>query len=195
MKKMNVKTMVVIGMLSSLSYVLMLLNFPLPVFPAYLMIDFSDIPALVAALAFGPLAGVLVELIKNILDWFMTGSQTGVPVGHIANFAAGILFILPTYYVYNKIKTRRGLSLALIAGTVTMAVLMSVLNYFLFLPAYTWFLNAPAMADSEALKSVVLFILPFNILKGIIVSVLFMPLYVKMSYWINRQRTSVQLNG
>ncbi|WP_043934011.1 ECF transporter S component [Bacillus sp. EB01] len=188
MKKLNVKTMVMIGMLSSLSYVLMLLNFPLPVFPSYLMIDFSDIPALLAALAFGPLAGVLVELIKNVLDWFMTGSQTGVPVGHIANFAAGILFILPTYYVYDRIKTKKGLSLALISGTVTMAVLMSILNYFLFLPAYTWFLNAPAMADSVALKSVVLFILPFNILKGLIVSLLFLPLYLRMSFWIERQR-------
>ncbi|ALC90081.1 riboflavin transporter FmnP [Bacillus sp. FJAT-18017] len=188
MKKLNVKTMVMIGMLSSISYVLMLLNFPLPVFPSYLMIDFSDIPALLAALAFGPLAGVLVELIKNVLDWFMTGSQTGVPVGHIANFAAGILFILPTYYVYDRIKTKKGLSLALISGTVTMAVLMSILNYFLFLPAYTWFLNAPAMADSVALKSVVLFILPFNILKGLIVSLLFLPLYLRMSFWIERQR-------
>ncbi|WP_301281715.1 ECF transporter S component [Lysinibacillus capsici] len=89
MKKLNIKSMVAIGMLSSISYVLMLLNFPIPPFPQFLMIDFSDIPALIAALIFGPAAGILVELIKNILDYFMTGSATGVPVGHIANFAAG----------------------------------------------------------------------------------------------------------
>lgn len=107
MKKLNIKTMVAIGMLSSISYVLMLLNFPIPPFPQFLMIDFSDIPALIAALIFGPAAGILVELIKNILDYFMTGSATGVPVGHIANFAAGILFVLPTYYMYSKLKTKR----------------------------------------------------------------------------------------
>lgn len=188
MKKLKLKTMVAVGMLSSISYILMLLNFPLPVFPNFLLIDFSDIPALVAALAFGPLAGILVELLKNLLDYFMTGSQTGVPVGHIANFIAGVLFILPTYFVYNRIKTKKGLSIALIAGTITMAVLMSVLNYYIILPAYTLFLNAPAMADSETRRLVVTAILPFNILKGIIVSILFVPLYIRMSYWINRNR-------
>jgi len=191
MKKLNLKTMVAIGMLSSISYILMLLNFPLPVFPNFLLIDFSDIPALVAALAFGPLAGILVELFKNLLDYFMTGSQTGVPVGHIANFIAGILFILPTYYVYKRIKTKKGLSIALIAGTITMAVFMSILNYYIILPAYTLFLNAPAMADSEARRLVVTAILPFNILKGVIVSILFVPLYIRMGYWINRHQASV----
>ena len=88
MKKFSVKALVAIGMLSSISYVLMLLNFPLPPFPNFLMIDFSDIPALIAALIFGPVAGILVELFKNILDYFMTGSATGVPVGNIANFVA-----------------------------------------------------------------------------------------------------------
>ncbi|WP_409270505.1 ECF transporter S component [Neobacillus sp. SCS-31] len=187
MKKLTLKAMVAIGMLSSVSYILMLLNFPLPLFPNFLLIDFSDIPALIAALAFGPVAGILVELIKNLLDYFMTGSQTGVPVGHIANFLAGILFILPTYFVYNRIKTKKGLSIALVAGTVTMAILMSLLNYYIILPAYTMFLNAPAMADSEARKLIVMAILPFNILKGVIVSLLFVPLYVRMNVWINRQ--------
>ncbi|WP_059171553.1 ECF transporter S component [Bacillus sp. FJAT-27445] len=191
MKKLNLKTMVMVGMLSSISYILMLLNFPLPVFPNFLLIDFSDIPALIATLAFGPVAGILVELFKNLLDYFMTGSQTGVPVGHIANFIAGVLFILPTYFVYSRIKTKKGLSLALVAGTFIMAVLMSILNYYIILPAYTLFLNAPAMADSEVRKLVVTAILPFNILKGVIMSLLFVPLYVRMNYWINRQQTSI----
>ena len=75
--------MVAIAMLSSIAYILMLLNFPIPPFPAFLKIDFSDIPALIGALVFGPMAGIMIELLKNVLDYFMTGSETGVPVGHL----------------------------------------------------------------------------------------------------------------
>ena len=71
MSKQNIKLrlFVTIAMLSSISFVLMLFNFPLPWFPAFLKIDFSDVPALIATLTMGPVAGITVELIKNILDW------------------------------------------------------------------------------------------------------------------------------
>jgi len=189
MKKFSVKAMVSIGMLSSISYVLMLLNFPLPPFPKFLMVDFSDIPALIAALIFGPAAGVLVELIKNMLDYFMTGSETGVPVGHAANFVAGVLFILPTYYIYQRLKTKKGMTFALVAGTVSMAILMSVLNYYVFLPAYTIFLNMPAMSGPETRQLIVAGILPFNIVKGILMSIVFMMMFSRMKTWIERQQS------
>lgn len=179
--KTNVKAIVSIGMLSSIAYLLMLLNFPLPPFPNFLLIDFSDIPGLIAALIFGPVAGILVEFFKNVLNYFMTGSATGVPVGHIANFLAGILFILPTYFIYNKLKTKKGMTVALIAGTLVMAVLMGVFNYFLILPAYTFFLNVPDMRNL-----VVPAIIPFNILKGAIMSSIFMLLFIRMHAWINK---------
>lgn len=189
MKKISVKAMVSIGMLSSISYVLMLLNFPLPPFPKFLMVDFSDIPALIAALIFGPAAGILVELIKNILDYFMTGSETGIPVGHAANFAAGVLFILPAYYIYKSVKTNKGMTFALVAGTASMAILMSILNYYVFLPAYTLFLNMPAMSGPETRQFIVAGILPFNFLKGILMSVVFMLIFTRMKTWIERQQT------
>lgn len=188
MKKFSVKAMVSIGMLSSISYVLMLLNFPLPPFPKFLMVDFSDIPALIAALIFGPAAGILVELIKNILDYFMTGSETGVPVGHTANFAAGVLFILPTYYLYQRVKTKKGMTFALVAGTVSMAILMSVLNYYVFLPAYTLFLNMPEMSGPETKQFIVAGILPFNFVKGLMMSIVFMLMFTRMKTWIERQQ-------
>lgn len=180
----KVRAMVSIGMLSSIAYLLMLLNFPLPLFPNFLFIDFSDIPALIAALIFGPVAGILVEFFKNVLDYVATGSQTGIPVGHIANFLAGIVFILPTYYVYNKLKTRKGMTLALFAGTMIMAVVMSVLNYLFILPAYTLLMGFPDMRNL-----VVPAIFPFNILKGVMMSVIFMLLFVRMQTWINKYST------
>lgn len=188
-EKMNVKAMVSIGMLSSIAYLLMLLNFPLPPFPSFLFIDFSDIPALIAALIFGPVAGILVEFFKNSLNYLMTGSATGVPVGHIANFLAGVLFVLPTYYVYNKMKTRKGMTLALFVGTLTMAVMMSILNYIFILPAYTALLNFPDMRNL-----VVPAILPFNILKGVIMSSIFMLLFIRMQAWINKLTMVKTLN-
>ncbi|MFE8695616.1 ECF transporter S component [Cytobacillus sp. FJAT-53684] len=189
MKKLTIKAFVGIGMLSSISYILMLLNFPIPPFPGFLMIDFSDIPALIAVLIFGPVAGILVELFKNILDYFMTGSATGVPVGHIANFVAGILYILPTYYVYNKLKTKKGMTFGLVVGTLIMAIIMSVLNYFVIYPAYTFFLNMPAMSAPEIRTVVVTAILPFNIVKGLLITIVFMLLFARMSPWINKQNS------
>jgi riboflavin transporter FmnP len=180
-KKLNVRLLVTIGMLSTIAYLLMLLNFPLPLLPSFLFIDFSDIPAMIATLIFGPIAGILVELFKNVLNYFMTGSQTGIPVGHIANFLAGISFILPTYYLYNRIKTRKGMTLALIFGTLTMAVIMSILNYYFILPAYTALLNFPDMRNL-----VLPAILPFNILKGGIMSFIFMLLFIRMQAWITK---------
>ncbi|MEH7302434.1 ECF transporter S component [Neobacillus drentensis] len=180
-KKMNVKAYVSIGMLSSIAYLLMLLNFPLPLFPNFLFVDFSDIPALIAALIFGPIAGILVEFFKNVLNYLATGSQTGIPVGHIANFLAGIVFVLPTYYVYNKLKSKKGMTLALVVGTVTMAVVMSILNYIIILPAYTVLMGFPDMRNL-----VVPAILPFNILKGVMMSFIFMLLFVRMQSWINK---------
>jgi riboflavin transporter len=188
MKKLSVKTVVGVGMLSSISYILMLLNFPIPPFPNFLLIDFSDIPALLATLIFGPLAGILVEFFKNVLNYFMTGSATGVPVGHIANFIAGISFILPTYYLYNKLKTYKGMLFSLVISSIIMAIIMSVLNYYIILPAYTFFLHFPAMSEPATRKLVVTGILPFNIIKGVFMSIIFMLLFARMQKWISKQR-------
>lgn len=159
----------------------------MPPFPGYLMVDFSDIPALVGTLIFGPAAGILVELIKNILDFIAKGSPTGVPVGNIANFIAGILYIIPTYYIYQKLKTKKGMTLALIIGTLTMSVFMSILNYFVILPAYTFFLNQPAMSAPVMRQMIISAILPFNIIKGLLIAGVFMVLFAKLQTWISKQ--------
>ncbi|RLQ95058.1 ECF transporter S component [Falsibacillus albus] len=188
MKKRGVLYLVGVAMLSSIAYILMMLNFPLPPFPTFLKIDFSDIPALIAAIIMGPAAGILVEFIKNLLHYIMTGSDGfGVPVGDFANFMAGILYILPTYYIYNRLKTRKSMTFGLVLGTATMAVMMSVLNYFVILPAYTYFLHAPAMSGAEVRAMIVTAILPFNFVKGFITMLLFMLLFSRMQNWMNKQ--------
>ncbi|MBY6271598.1 MAG: ECF transporter S component [Caldibacillus debilis] len=188
MEKRNVKRFAAIGMLSALSYVLMLLNFPLPPFPKYLQVDFSDIPALIAAIVMGPMAGVAVELVKNVLDMITTGSETGVPVGHFANFVAGVVFILPVYAIYIRLKNKKGMAIALIAGTVTMALVMSVMNYFILLPLYVMFMNFPALSGPEALELVVTAIFPFNVVKGLMITALFMLIFAKIQDWLLKQQ-------
>lgn len=187
MQKQNLKlrSFVTIAMLSSVSFVLMLFNFPLPWFPVFLQIDFSDVPALIAAITMGPVAGILVELMKNVLDWIFSGTPTGVPVGHMANFMTGVLFILPAYFLYKKFATVTGLTVGLVAGTISMAVGMSVLNYFAFLPMYSYFLG---WGSFDMYETIVLGILPFNLIKGIMLMVIAILLFRTMKVWIENQR-------
>ncbi len=187
MKKFNTRSFVAIGMLSSLSFVLMLIKFPIPPFPAYLTVDFSDIPALIAALMFGPLAAIIVELIKNILDYLMIGSEAGIPIGNFSNFLAGTMFVLPTYYVFKKLKIKWGLAVSLTIGSIFMAVFMSILNYVAILPAYTILLGWDPMSTSDLRQLVVAAILPFNIIKGLIVTLIFLLVYSRMRNWIDKQ--------
>ncbi|MEL3960722.1 ECF transporter S component [Lysinibacillus endophyticus] len=189
-QKLKLRSFVTIAMLSSISFILMLLNFPLPWFPVFLQIDFSDVPALIAAITMGPLAGILVELFKNILDWIFSGAPTGVPVGHMANFVTGILFILPVYYIYKKLPTIKGLTFGLVVGTITMSVGMSLLNYVAFLPMYSYFLG---WGSFDMKETIVLGILPFNIVKGIMLLVIVIVLFRTMRVWIENQRAQYLL--
>ncbi|MBS4173315.1 ECF transporter S component [Bacillus sp. FJAT-49736] len=180
MQSKKLRTFVSIALLSSLAFVLMLIKIPTP-FSSFLTIDFSDIPALIAALLFGPISAIIVEVIKNILDYFISGSETGIPIGHFANLLSGIFFVLPTYYVYKYNKTKRGMTIGLIVGTVILAILMSVLNYFVILPAYL------ALMHYELPKGyVIAAVLPFNILKGISITILFMLLFVRLQNWLEK---------
>lgn len=186
LKKVSIKILVTLGMFSAIAYVLMLLKFPiLPAFP-FLKLDFSEIPALIAVLVYGPGAGIIVEFLKNVLDYLMTGSETGVPVGHISNFIAGLIYILPVYYIYQKLQSKKGMMMALLFGTVFMSLVMCVLNYFIFIPAYTWFLGMPEMSASALREMIVLGVLPFNLIKGILTSVLFMVLFAKLHSWLGK---------
>lgn len=191
MKNMKLRQMLMIAMLGSIATILMQFNFPLPALPTFLKFDFGEIPAVLAILTMGPMAGITVEVIKNTLHWFLTGSPTGVPVGEIANLATGILLILPIYFIYNKFSTYKGLLSGLIAGTISMAVGMSFLNYVVFLPMYTYFLNMPATTGDALYSMIVLGILPFNLLKGTIIMIISLLLYKSMKRWILKQKTEL----
>jgi riboflavin transporter len=190
MQKGKIKQMVTVSMLSTIAYVLMMLDFPFPGLPPFLKIDFSEVPALLAAVIFGPLAGVMVEAIKNMLHYGIVGSFTGVPVGQLANFIAGILFILPVSYMFRKKHTVKRLSIGLVLGTVLMTLTMGLLNYLVILPAYTWFLGAEPMTNDMMINVILVGITPFNLIKGTIIALLFLILFTRLRPWVIRQISS-----
>lgn len=187
MKVSKVNKMVVLAALSSVSFLLMMLEIPYPGF-VFLNIDFSDVPAIIAAVVFGPAAGIIVEGLKNILHYLIKSSATGVPVGELANFISGVLYILPIAFIYKKITTAKGVAAGLALGTLSMTVIMSILNYYVIFPAYTLFMNFPAMSAAELARTMTAGIIPFNIIKGILVAAVFLMLYGRLKTWLSKQR-------
>ncbi|MBD1223423.1 ECF transporter S component [Virgibacillus halodenitrificans] len=177
--------LIILSLLGTISLVLFFLNFPLPFLPSYLKIDFSDVPALMASLIFSPMAGVIVVAIKNVL--YLAISGAGDPIGVIANFLAGAMFVIPVSMLYHRFKGVKSVVSGLVTGTLIMAVGMSVLNYFIILPAYGKFMGWD-MTEQFKWFSVYAGVLPFNIIKGIIVGLLFVPLFIKMKSWIEQKQ-------
>lgn len=180
--------LVVLSLLATVSLVLFFISFPLPLLPPYLKVDFSDVPALIAGLIFSPLAGVLVVFMKNALYFVASGATD--PIGVTANFIAGTLYILPVAYLYHRYRGVKSVISGLVIGTIAMAVIMSVLNYLLILPAYAWLMGWE-MDDTIKWLSVVGGVLPFNFVKGLIVSMLFVPVFIKLRQWIEQKRIKV----
>ena len=193
MQNIRLRRLIIIAMLSGIATVLMKLNFPLPFIPPFLKIDFGEVPAVVALLALGPWAAIAVEFFKNFFYLILTGSITGVPVGEIANFVTGLLFLLPIHFIYRAVRSKKGLIGGLIAGTLTMAIGMTVLNYYVFLPMYTYFLGMEAYQGEQLIQFLVAGILPFNVMKGLAVTVVVLLLFQKMSDWFRHQRQQLQL--
>ena len=123
-----------VGMLSAVSFVLQLLEFPLPMLiPGFIKMDFSDLPALIAAFSLGPVAGVAVGLVKNLLHGFFSMS---LGVGELANFLLCAAFAWTAGMIYKYNRTRKGALIASFAGAVVMAVISLPLNYFVTYPFY-----------------------------------------------------------
>ena len=189
MEKTKTQTIVKVGFLSATAFILMYLEFQVPLFPGFLKLDFSDVPALVASFAIGPLYGVMVELIKNILH--ATVTQSGA-IGEIANFTVGSIFVYAAGVIHQFNKTRKTALISMAIATVVMAVTASLLNYYVFLPLYQrvmgWPMDAIINMGKAANKNIVdvktlisYGIFPFNILKGIVVSVITFLVYKKLS--------------
>ena len=136
--KVNIRLLVGTGMLSGLAFVLQYLEFPIPIMPVFIRFDFSDLPALIGAFAYGPLAGVIVEFIKNLLHCTVTQSFT---VGELSNFILGAVFTATAGLIYKKNKSQKGCHHWRDSwlGSVVMGIVSFPSNLFIVYPAYTKF--------------------------------------------------------
>ena len=190
-KRMKTRNMVSIAMLAAVAVVLMLLEFPLPFLPPFYKIDASELPVIIGAFAMGPWAGVLIELIKILLNLLLDGTTTAF-VGEFANFLIGCSYIVPASLVYYYRKSKKNAVIGLVLGTVACAVVGCLLNAYLLLPAYSKAFHmeidaliAMGTAANKAIDSMFTFVLfataPLNILKCGLVSVITMLIYKPIS--------------
>lgn len=178
-KHVKTSQLTMVALLSSIAFVIQYLDFPIPPFPTFLKVDFSEVPALFAGLMFGPWAGVIVQLLKNTLHYLFTGSEAGIPINQIANFIAGSIFVLLTVGLSRKISGPKGLLIGLSVATMVMALLMAVANYLIILPAYAYLINWTVQGPEKT--ALVLYgIAPFNLVKGLLIGVAFLPLYYRL---------------
>ena len=187
----NAKVIAKVGVLSAVAAVLMLLEFPLWFAPNFYELDFSEVPVLLGTFALGPSAGVAIEFVKILINFVLNGTETG-GIGELANFIVGCSFILPAGYIYKHKKSFNTAIIGLLAGTLSLAAVGSLVNYYVLLPVYSKVYGAPIQAFIDMgnilnpaitnLKTFVLYaVAPFNILKGIVVSSITLLIYKKIS--------------
>ena len=176
----------VTAMLSAVATILMFLEFPIPfLIPSFVELDFSELPALLAAFSMGPVSGVTVCLVKNVIKGLLFSGTGGV--GEMCNFLLGICFVIPAGLIYHYRKTRSGALIGALVGAVVMAVCSVPVNYFISYPVYTVFLPLDVIIGmyEEVIQSIgglfhaswhvngllsclVVFNAPFTLLKGLL---------------------------
>ncbi|MBR5453312.1 MAG: ECF transporter S component [Clostridia bacterium] len=177
-----------VAMLGAVATILMLIEFPLPfIAPPFYELDFSEVPVLIGTFAMGPLAGVLIELIKVLLNLAINGTITA-GVGELANFVVGCAFIIPAGLIYKHKKTKLNALLGLIAGTVSMTIISLPVNAFVMVPAYIMLAGFEESMIVGMGNSIFPFVdsildlalccaVPFNFIKGVVISVVTFVLY------------------
>lgn len=196
-KLLSIKNMAIIAILSALSSVLMLFEFPLPfIAPPFYGLDFSEIPALIGGFALGPVAGVIIEALKIVLKVLFKPSSTAY-VGELGNFLVGVSLVLPATLVYQKMKNKNGAIIGLAVGTICMTIGATLINYFFLLPAFSVLMNIPIenfvkMGTEifpfihDKLTFVLYSTAPFNFIKATLVSIIVALVYKHISRLIKK---------
>ncbi len=173
---------VMTAMFGAISVVLMLIDFPLPIAPSFMKMDISDLPAMLGTFMMGPIAGVTIAAIKNILELIFRGSTTAF-VGELANFCGACFYILPASLVYRFKKGKSGAALSLLVGTICVTILYMILDYAVIFPMYSTLYDLPMEAIigmgnaitgriTDLFTMMVFAVAPFNLIKYGIVSLI-----------------------
>jgi len=180
-KLLSARGMTVMALLAAISSILMLFEFPLWFAPPEVYkLDFSEVAVLIGAFALGPVAGILIELIKVLLNFILNGTVTA-GIGELANFLIGCSMVVPSAIIYYMKKTKKSAIIGLIVGTIILVIVGCFLNAYVLLPVYAKAYNVPidvlVAAGTEVNSNitslsdyVLLAVAPFNLIKGILVS-------------------------
>ena len=199
MKKDTTHNLTVAAMLSAVAFILMFIEFPVPMLiPAFIKMDFSDLPALLGAFALGPVYGVIISFMKNLLHIVIKGTSTAC-VGELSNFILGAIFSAVAGYIYKHHKSRKTAIIGAVAGAVAMGVLSVPSNYFVVYPAYVQFYHMPLEAilgmyqailpsANSLIKCLVIFNMPFTLVKGLLDALICMLIYKPLSPILHGRR-------
>lgn len=188
MERTRTRKITVSAALSALAAILMYFEIPLWFAPSFYEIDLSELPVLIGAFALGPFWGVAIEAVKVIIAFFVKGSTTG-GVGEIANFVIGISFVLPAALIYKYNKTKKSAIVGMVTGILCLCAIGAVVNGFILIPMYSKFMPIESIIEMSRqvngfvkdIKTLVIFaVIPFNFLKGLIVSVITALIYKKI---------------
>ena len=195
MKNFSTRNLAIVAVFSALAAIIYLFDFSLPFFPPFIKLDFADLPALIAAFTFGPVTGILIQVVRNALHLFV--SNTG-GVGELANIVIGSTMVGTAGFIYQYNRTKAGAFKALLAGTIAMTLVAMPLNYYIILPLYSLFMPIdkiltlsakfiPAIHDKFTF---ILYVtLPFNLLKGAVISLSSWLLYKKLQPALHHLRS------
>ena len=191
----NVRAMTMTGMLSAIAFLLMFFDFSVPFMPNFIKMDLSELPALIGSFALGPVSGVAICLIKNLLHLMKT--TTG-GVGELSNFILGATFVFTAGMIYKHKQNKKSAIIGSLVGAVAMAVVSVFSNYYLVYPVYTKFMPLDAIiAAYQAINPnvdglwacLICFNMPFTFVKGLFSVIITLLIYKRLSPIIKGTQT------
>ena len=191
--KSHTRTIAQVAMLGALAGVLMNFEFPVPFLaPSFYQMDFSELPALIGTLAIGPLAGILVELVKILVHLVTRGTMTA-GIGDVASFLFGCAYVVPAGLLYRcrHTRSRKSAVIGMAVGTIFTTALACFVNVFVLLPVYSKAFGMPIQGFVEMGAAVhgsvnslfgfaMLIVAPFNLVKYALISAIVFFLYKRI---------------
>ena len=187
--KDRVRVITVTGVLSAVAFLLQLIEIPLPMLmPTFIKFDFSDLPALIGSFALGPVCGIVIELIKNVLHALLATGSFGV--GELSNFVLGAVFVGVAGCIYRRSRSKKGALIASLAGAIVMAAIAFPSNLFIVYPVYYQFMPEETILAAyqtilpgmkSVAESLLVFNVPFTFVKGILDVAITFAVYKKIS--------------
>jgi riboflavin transporter FmnP len=184
MRNSKLHRLVGMAVLGAIGYVLMLFEFPvLPAFP-FLKLDVSDVAILLALLLYGAKGAVGTALVRSLLHFILTGAGLVNLVGDSASFLASVGLMIPLAILISKQYSWRRAAIGMIGGTITMTVIMSVLNLVVIMPMYMAVMNFHL--GMSTMRYVLIGVVPFNLIKGAVLTIVFLVVAKAMNYWLSK---------